>query len=66
MATQHFTKQQIDEIERALTSRSRKDTEFQRAENIDGTELLPVVKDGMNKVTPSYVYQSIIFTRRRY
>lgn len=47
----HFTKQQIDEIERALIARAKKDTSFPGADILDGTELIPIIQNGVNKIT---------------
>lgn len=47
----HFTKQQIDEIEQALIARSKKDSSFPGVDTLDGTELIPVIQDGINKIT---------------
>ena len=47
----HFTKQQIDEIEQALIARSKKDSSFPGADALDGTELIPIIQGGVNKVT---------------
>lgn len=47
----HFTKQQIDEIEQALIARSKKDSQFPGADQLEGTELIPIIQNGTNKVT---------------
>lgn len=47
----HFTKQQIDEIEQALVARSKKDSQFPGADQLEGTELIPIIQNGANKVT---------------
>lgn len=47
----HFTKQQIDEIEKALIARSKRDSQFPGADTLDGTELIPIIQNGVNKIT---------------
>lgn len=46
----HFTKQQINEIEQALIARSKRDSQFPGADTLDGTELIPIVQNGVNKI----------------
>lgn len=46
----HFTKQQIDEIEKALIARSKRDSQFPGADTLDGTELIPIIQNGVNKI----------------
>lgn len=55
----YFTKQQIEEIARRLTTESVRDTDFDDATAITGDEYVPVVQDGLNrKVTmEDFVHQ---------
>ena len=63
----HFTKQQIDEIEQALTARSKKDSQFPGADLLEGTELIPIVQNGVNKVmTYSGLWNKVAADLREY
>jgi len=63
----HFTKQQIDEIEQALIARSKKDSSFPGADALDGTELIPIVQGGVNKITTySGLWNTVVKDLRQY
>ncbi len=45
----HFTKNQILEIERALSDRAIRDSELARVDALSDSDLVPVVQNGTNK-----------------
>lgn len=45
-----FTEEDYRKIEKWLSARSVKDTDLKHADSVDGTEKIPIVQDGVNKV----------------
>lgn len=45
----HFTKNQILEIERALSERAIRDSELTKVNALSDSDLVPIVQDGANK-----------------
>lgn len=45
----HFSREEIEEIRRALSATSAKDTSFPEADAVRDKDLVPIVQDGINK-----------------
>lgn len=45
----HLSREQIEEIARALASKSKKDTDFVETDELSGDDFIAIVQDGHNK-----------------